>query len=129
NSFITRNTGAQPTVVAPPTARMRIRTTAPAVPAPAVAQAALAAPVTVVAPPGGGRPGRQIDLAQVTHEARAKMMWGDTTQQVMSFLMIQGLPLAEAKKLAEDLFKERASTVRKTGFRKIFTGIGMILVS
>ena len=43
---------------------------------------------------GGGTPGKQINLSQVTQEARVKMMWGDTEQQVMGFLMVQGLAAA-----------------------------------
>jgi uncharacterized membrane protein YfcA len=56
------------------------------------------------------------------------MLWGDPPQAVLSFIMMQGIGRAEAQEIVDELVDERAKTVRATGFRKIFTGIGCILV-
>lgn len=69
-----------------------------------------------------------VDRTQAEHEARAKAMWGDSSEQVISYLMIQGFSASEAKELAAKLFKERASAVRGIGIRKIIIGIGLMFV-
>lgn len=69
-----------------------------------------------------------VDRTQAEHEARAKAMWGDSREQVISYLMIQGFSLPEASDLVQTLFEERAAAVRSNGMRKIFTGIGLICV-
>ncbi|HTV42346.1 MAG TPA: hypothetical protein VMF08_17380 [Candidatus Sulfotelmatobacter sp.] len=69
-----------------------------------------------------------VDRAQAEHEARAKAMWGDSKEQVISYLMIQSYTLPEATELATKLFKERTAAVRSNGIRKIIIGIGMICV-
>jgi hypothetical protein len=69
-----------------------------------------------------------VDRKQAEHEARAKMMWGDSMEQVISYLMIQGFSHPEASNLAENLFRERSSSVRASGFRKIIIGAALICV-
>lgn len=85
------------------------------------------------APPvsrSSGRPTakKEVDIIQVTHEARAKMLWGDDKPNVVRFLMMQGLSAPEAQKLAEALFAERAKTIRANGVMKALTGVGLICV-
>ncbi len=75
-----------------------------------------------------GRPTKEVDIIKVTNEARAKTMWGDSQEDVMKFLMMQGLPRAEATNLSKALFAERTSAVRGNGFRKILTGVAMMCV-
>lgn len=70
----------------------------------------------------------QPDPQQAIHEARAKMLWGDTQQEVLSYLMIQGFSRQEASDHVKALHKERIATVRATGMRKILTGVGCICV-
>lgn len=69
-----------------------------------------------------------VDRNQAEHEARAKAMWGDTKEQIVSYLMIQGFSAPEATELATKLFKERTKAVRSNGIRKIIIGIGMMCV-
>jgi hypothetical protein len=90
----------------------------------------LASPTTTVAP----RPTRPdprlglVDRAQAEHEARAKAMWGDSPEQVRSYLMIQGFGHEEASSLVKMVFHERAAAVRANGIRKITIGAGMMCV-
>lgn len=69
-----------------------------------------------------------VDRSQAEHEARAKAMWGDSKEQIISYLMIQSFSVAEATELATKLFKERTSAVRSNGIRKIIIGTGMMCV-
>lgn len=55
-------------------------------------------------------------------------MWGDAPKDVISFLRAHGIDAAEAKSIVDGIFNERAATVRAEGIRKIFTGIGLMLV-
>jgi hypothetical protein len=89
------------------------------------------APPRIAASPAGRRADPRlglVDHAQAEHEARAKAMWGDSPQQVVSYLMIQGFAYPEAQELARKLFRERASTVRSNGIRKVILGIGFMCV-
>jgi hypothetical protein len=69
-----------------------------------------------------------VDRAQAEHEARAKAMWGDSKEQIISYLMIQSFSVAEATELATKLFKERTAAVRSNGIRKIIIGTGLTCV-
>jgi hypothetical protein len=69
-----------------------------------------------------------VDRNQAEHEARAKAMWGDTKEQIVSYLMIQSFSAPEATELATKLFKERTAAVRSNGIRKIIIGIGLMCV-
>ena len=69
-----------------------------------------------------------VDRNQAEHEARAKAMWGDSKEQIVGYLMIQGYTHPEASELATKLFKERTAAVRANGIRKIIIGSGLICV-
>jgi hypothetical protein len=69
-----------------------------------------------------------VDRDQAAHEARAKMMWGDSPEQVTSYLMVQGWTHPEASELVTGLFKERTSAVRSAGIRKMIIGFGLMWV-
>lgn len=69
-----------------------------------------------------------VDRTQAEHEARAKAMWGDSKEQIVSYLMIQGFSVPEANELATKLFKERTAAVRANGIRKIIIGSGLMCV-
>lgn len=82
-------------------------------------------------PPSTSRPDPRLGLVgreQAAHEARAKAMWGDTPQEITSYLMVQGYSLAEAQELTGQLVKERTSAVRANGIRKTIVGFGMMWV-
>ena len=56
------------------------------------------------------------------------MLWGDSREQVVQFLRIQGFSQEDASALAEELFRERVATIRANGVRKIVVGSGLISV-
>ena len=93
-----------------------VRVAAPA--APAVA----AAPRTTALLPG------QVGRAQAETEARAKIFWGDATEEVVKFLMRQGVSVAEARELVAAMFQERAKTIRRNGVKKVVVGTAMMCV-
>jgi len=69
-----------------------------------------------------GQPSR----AQALHEARAKMLWGDSYDEVLKFLRMQGYSPAEASAAVTEMFQERVAMIRANGIQKII--IGSILV-
>jgi hypothetical protein len=69
-----------------------------------------------------------IDRNQVEHEARAKIFWGDPPEEVTKFLMMQGVHVQEASQLVQEMFLERAATIRGIGMRKILMGIPLICI-
>jgi hypothetical protein len=66
--------------------------------------------------------------AKLVREARAKMIGGDSTEQVAAFLTIKGFDPAEAIELARGFYQERASIVRTNGMKKAIVGLVLILV-
>jgi hypothetical protein len=89
------------------------------------------APAPAVAAPAPRRaallPG-QIDRSQAEHEARAKIFWGDAPEEVVKFLMRQGISAAESQELVSAMFMERAKTIRRNGIKKVFMGIGLMCI-
>jgi hypothetical protein len=71
-------------------------------------------------------PIRPIDRDQVEVEARAKTFWGDAREDVVKYLMMQGIPAVEATEIAEGLFTERAQIIRAAGVKKIIIGIPLM---
>ena len=70
----------------------------------------------------------QMDHTQAEHEARAKILWGDPPKEVLKFLLVQGFSRDEASALVNELFRERAATVRGNGIRNIVVGSGLVCV-
>jgi hypothetical protein len=97
---------------------------AEAAPSPDPARLATARPS---APAADARRGR-LDTAKAEKEARAKMMCGESMQQVAAYLTVQGFSRTEAAELAKKLFHERTSIVRSNGIKKIIVGIVLICV-
>lgn len=125
NDYITKTT-TPPMVVAaaaPVVARMRVSVPASTFALDAPSEAA-------VTPATSGRPSfkREINFEQVVHEARARTLWGDEPEEVVKFLMLQGLSAVEATELKNELFVERAKTVRSNGIFKAVTGFGLMCV-
>lgn len=116
NAVIAQRLASQPTAADGPTIRPRIRIAGP----PASNQAA--APV---ARPGAGAPSIAQDNSrnQAEIEAKAKILWGDSPEEVIKFLMIRGFSCQEASDKVHVLFKERLATIRANGIVKILTGI------
>ncbi len=69
-----------------------------------------------------------VDRSTAEIEARAKISWGDSPDEVIRYLMLQGFTATEAKETVDVLFKERLAELRVKGIRKIFTGIGLMFV-
>lgn len=95
---------------------------------PTVRKIAVAAPSVHAASHGPAMLPGQVDRTQTEHEARAKVSWGDSQEEVIKFLMIQGFTYPEAQALVQSMFKERTSAIRKNGVKKVFLGCGMICV-
>ena len=70
----------------------------------------------------------QIDRKQAETEARAKISWGDAPDDVVKFLMLHGFTVAEARPMVNEMFNERAATIRKNGIGKIIKGSAAICV-
>jgi hypothetical protein len=58
-----------------------------------------------------------INREQVEAEARAKVVWGDAREEVLKYLMIQGVSAAEATDLTDEMFQERAASIRGIGLK------------
>ena len=123
NDIIARSFPMQPGVVAASVPRKRVFiATAAQQPANATASAQAAA-AQDTAPPLA-----QLDFTRAINEARAKIFWGDTRQQAIVCLASHGIAHAEASTVVDGLMKARAATIRANGIRKIFVGIGLMLV-
>ena len=55
------------------------------------------------------------------------MLWGDSYDEVVKFLRMQGYSQAEATAAVAEMFQERLATIRANGVQKIV--IGSILLS
>jgi hypothetical protein len=97
-----------------------------AAPAPVVRLAAPTAPGVASLASASHLP--RTNRTQAEHEARAKVSWGDPPEAVVSFLMIQGFSYEEATASVQTMFKERAATIRRNGFRKLGVGIALMCV-
>jgi hypothetical protein len=73
-------------------------------------------------------PIRPIDRDQLEIEARAKTFWGDSREEVVKYIMMQGVAAAEATELAAGLFAERAQIIRAAGMKKIIIGIPLMIL-
>jgi hypothetical protein len=69
-----------------------------------------------------------MDPEQAKKEARSKILWGDEPPAVIMFLKTQGFTAEEANNIVQVVLDERKKTVRATGMKKIFSGIGMLCV-
>ena len=70
----------------------------------------------------------KMDPTQAEHEARAKIFWGDPPEDVVNFLRVNGMSYEEASDTVDDMFEERASSIRGTGLKKALLGIGLMLL-
>jgi hypothetical protein len=65
-----------------------------------------------------------VDRDQAKHEARAKIIWGNSKDSVIQYLMVQGYTVEEASETVNSFYQERVASVRANGFKQIFIGIG-----
>jgi hypothetical protein len=130
NEAIAQSIPAEPAVAVAATVAQAapLAAAAPAAPSLRVSGAGhptVAAEGTSYRPKPGRLPG-QMDREQAEQEARAKVSWGDSPEQVLSHLMIQGFSLEEASGIVNDLFEERAAEVRRKGFKNLAIGLFLI---
>ena len=95
---------------------------------PRVRVAAPAGPAVAAAPSSNALLPGQIRRDQAEHEARAKIFWGDPPEEVIKFLMLQGVSVAEARDLVGAMFRERAKTIRRNGIWKLVAGTAMACI-
>jgi hypothetical protein len=138
NDFIAKHAAAHPP--AKPAGAIRISAPAQAAVriAPAAAATAAAGNLRVASAPSlptataqeASSPPRykHVDPARAETEARAKILWGEESKQVASFLRSEGLSFEEANRMVESLVVERAATIRKEGLKKIFIGGGLMCI-
>jgi hypothetical protein len=69
-----------------------------------------------------------MDREKAEQEAKAKIMWGDSMEEVAAYLTVKGLNRSEAAEIAYKAYKERAGIVRRNGLWKIVVGILMMCV-
>jgi hypothetical protein len=110
NDFIGQTLAAQPAAAPPTSARLRVNT-----PPQAEERTASGAPASRRVP---GRTNRE----QSEKQARLKIEWGETPAAVNAYLVVQGWTREEASDFVDELFRERVSTLRVTGIRKIVVG-------
>jgi hypothetical protein len=63
----------------------------------------------------------------VVIDARAKIIWGDRPEKVLSFLQAKGVGDKDALALLEELVKERAASIREEGIKKTWVGALFVL--
>ena len=69
-----------------------------------------------------------MEPAQVVIEAKAKISWGDSQDEVIEFMMMNGIPIAEARGMVGEMFQERAAMIRKHGIMKMVKSIPLMCV-
>lgn len=69
-----------------------------------------------------------ITREKAEREARAKIMWGDSMEEVAAYLTVKGLNRSEAAEIAYKVSEERTAIVRRNGIWKIIAGIAMMCV-
>ncbi|HTR41818.1 MAG TPA: hypothetical protein VMH87_09410 [Pseudomonadales bacterium] len=89
--------------------------------------APLAVAATTPIASGNSRRGT-ISREKAEEEARAKIMWGDSMEEVAAYLTVKGLNRSEAAEIAYKVSKERTAIVRRNGIWKIIAGIVMMCV-
>jgi hypothetical protein len=97
---------------------------APAKMAPPPAHLAVAA----AAPAASSNRRGTMDREKAEQEARAKIMWGDSMEEVAAYLTVKGLNRSEAAEIAYKVSKERTAIVRRNGIWKIIVGIVLMCV-
>jgi hypothetical protein len=69
-----------------------------------------------------------MDREKAEQEAKAKIMWGDSMEEVAAYLTVKGLNRSEAAEIAYKVSRERTAIVRRNGIWKIIAGILMMCV-
>jgi len=70
----------------------------------------------------------QAERPQAEREAKNKIFWGDAPDDVIKYLMREGINGEEASNLVAVMLQERAVAIRRAGVRKIIIGILLMCV-
>jgi hypothetical protein len=62
-------------------------------------------------------------------EARARIIWGESTLSVRGFLLLNGVPDTVADAKIREFIAERNTEIRGRGVRDIFTGVILMIAS
>lgn len=73
-------------------------------------------------------PHRPIDRNRVETEARAKILWGDSREEVIAFMVVAGIDRPEATEYVDEVLKERLQAIRGAGLRRFLIGIPLTCV-
>lgn len=65
---------------------------------------------------------------EITREARAKIMWGESHSDVLAYLIDCGLGEKEALGLLDEFRRERTTDIRRSGIKKIVVGAFFVAV-
>jgi len=65
----------------------------------------------------------------ILDEARAKILWGETDEEVRSFLLSHDASRREADQAIAGFIEERLREIRRTGFRKVLIGVVLLGLS
>ncbi len=65
---------------------------------------------------------------QAMHEARAKILWGDSPDDVIKYLQMQSISFDDACIMVDALCTEREKNIRGKGVRKIIIGVLLVMV-
>ena len=117
NAVIAQSMSAQPTVAVATGSGSRIRVATPPPVQPVLAPSPRVRPQEAKLRTG------EVDHTKAQNEARAKIIWGDPPEEVIKYLMIQGIGREEASVMVNAMFRERVRTIRGNGIGKILTGI------
>ena len=122
NALIAHTATAEPAMAYAPIATPRLED--------AIAASAVQGVVTPI-PRASARPKLlpgQIERPQAEVEGKAKIFWGEPTEEVVKFLMRNNIAYEEAAELVTGWLDERAAATRSNGIGRIVTGCGMICV-
>jgi hypothetical protein len=70
----------------------------------------------------------QIERPKAEAEAKSKIFWGDAPDEVLKYLMRQGINVDEASNLVATLLQRRALAIRRAGIRKNVIGLLLMCV-
>src|SRR5204863_7723586 len=65
---------------------------------------------------------------QAQIEARAIVFWGDSPEDVIEYLQMQGIGYDEACIMVDEMYREREKAIRAAGVRKLLLGISLLAV-
>jgi hypothetical protein len=121
NDIIAQSLRPAPPMAAAPRVRIHMPTPGGASPAPVSASAVAVA----TAPVATRRPVTTVGALnpeQAKIEARAKIFWGESADDAIRHMMINGVGHAEAKELVDAMMKERSQSLRVIGIKKVVFG-------